>query len=546
MSSHDRRAAARCRAWGRGPIILRFEPLEGRQLLAATPTPLPDLVGASLTIPQTIDWGKTFEGDGDILNQGHGTATAPFNVQFFASSTPNLGPKSVSLGAITIPAGLGPGQDAPFQAHLTLPETPIPGAADNQPIYIALWVDPEGAVAESNKNNNHGVGMGYDTSAITITPPLPANLVGSTLGVFPQQAFWGTPITITAQVKNNAQGDAPATRAKITLTPAGVQPGGPADVTIGYLNIPAIPAWQAVNISQTIALPQVPPSMLAGSTSFTLSMIQDADDETDILYPHQATQGLGLDQAQIAIGPNPNTNVSQAPLPDLAADGVQAPTQPIYWGQTFQVTTGVDNFGPGAAGPFDVRFLLTGAGGSLDHSIYLGDVDISGLGRNMHQDIAATLRLPNRFPNGVTLDSVGVGRIAVVIDPDNTIDETLKTNNISESNPVTLRLLGSDGSTTVPTLPADTTPTPTLGTPTPAGTVQKKLSAAAKARPHKLYRHIKPQHASLTSKVEHRLKIFPKQVNNFVSDLIHGKGAGSINVNKLLHRKDAGSVNKKT
>ena len=35
MSSYDRRAAARRRAWGRGPIILRFEPLEGRQLLSA-------------------------------------------------------------------------------------------------------------------------------------------------------------------------------------------------------------------------------------------------------------------------------------------------------------------------------------------------------------------------------------------------------------------------------------------------------------------------------------------------------------------------------
>ena len=34
MSSLDRRTRARRRAWGRGPAVLRFEPLEGRQLLS--------------------------------------------------------------------------------------------------------------------------------------------------------------------------------------------------------------------------------------------------------------------------------------------------------------------------------------------------------------------------------------------------------------------------------------------------------------------------------------------------------------------------------
>ncbi len=36
MPSHDRRAAGRRRAWGRGPIILKLESLERRALMAAT------------------------------------------------------------------------------------------------------------------------------------------------------------------------------------------------------------------------------------------------------------------------------------------------------------------------------------------------------------------------------------------------------------------------------------------------------------------------------------------------------------------------------
>ena len=47
MPSHDRRAAGRRRAWGRGPIILKLESLERRELLTAWPTRrLPDLVNS--------------------------------------------------------------------------------------------------------------------------------------------------------------------------------------------------------------------------------------------------------------------------------------------------------------------------------------------------------------------------------------------------------------------------------------------------------------------------------------------------------------------
>ena len=49
MPSHDRRAAGRRRAWGRGPIILKLESLEHRALMAANSnSSLPDLVNSAL------------------------------------------------------------------------------------------------------------------------------------------------------------------------------------------------------------------------------------------------------------------------------------------------------------------------------------------------------------------------------------------------------------------------------------------------------------------------------------------------------------------
>jgi hypothetical protein len=529
MLSNNRRAAARRRAWGRGPIILRFEPLEGRQLLAANP--LPDLVGAALsTSVQTLDWGDTFHATGVVKNQGNGAESGPISVALYASTNPVLGPGSVLLAATNIPGDLKPGDISNFDQVVSLPPTPIPGFS-GQPIYITLRVDPQNTIPEANDNNNFGVGQGFDTSKVTIAQALPSSLLGTSLGVYPDQTNWGQPVSVTTQVRNNGSGDAPPTRAQVILTPTGTNPGSGADVTIGYLDVPAIPAFQTVNVVGTVTLPAGPPTVLQGSTQFYLSVLQDADYITNPLFPHVPTQGLGIDTVQLGIAAGTTANLPQGPKADLAATGVIAPTQAIAWGQSFQLTTTVQNVGRADAGPFDVKFILTGASGSLDHSIYLGKASIDGLKAGFDQQIIQTLKLPNRLPPGITLDSVGIGRIAVLIDQDQVVDEALKTNNISQSNPVTLRVLGTDGRSTVPTAPAGTS----LGQPQPAGAIsqsatptkaQERALARAQARQQarangKLHRRPVPKKQSLTDKIEHNLKVFPDKVSSFVKDLFH-------------------------
>ena len=67
-------------------------------------------------------------------------------------------------------------------------------------------------------------------------------------------------------------------------------------MSIGSLSIPAIPAYQTVNVVQNITLPANVPTLLNsnGNTAFTLSMIQDADYVTNSAYPHLPSVGLGL------------------------------------------------------------------------------------------------------------------------------------------------------------------------------------------------------------------------------------------------------------
>jgi hypothetical protein len=178
-------------------------------------------------------------------------------------------------------------------------------------------------------------------------------------------------------------------------------------------------------------------------------MAQDANYLTNSSYPHEPDQGTGYDQTPITITTSPTSPAPTGALPDLAASSVLAPTGTIRWGQTFPVTTDVQNLGQGDAGSFRVRFLLTGQSGSIVGAIYLGDVTIPGLAAGATQPITQTLQLPNRLPSGVTLNSVGYARVAVMVDPENVINETLKSNDESVSAPFIVRLPGN--SPTVPT-----------------------------------------------------------------------------------------------
>ncbi len=533
MTPQQRRAAGRRRAWGRGPVILRFERLEGRQLLTTPPAPLPDLVGADFATAHDLNWGDTFQAIGTILNQGNAATTSAFNVEVYAATATTIDSDSVPLGVVTIPAGLGPNQTANFNQNFSLPATAIPNYSSSNPIYIDLFVNPNKAVTESNYKNNEGVGPGYDSSPITIVPEEPSLLIGSSLSINPTSTTWGQTITVTAQVQNNAQGDAPATRAKLVLTPSGLAPGSPYDYTIGYLNIPAIPAWQTVNIQQQITLPATAPSSLSSDTQFTLSMAQDADYVTNPVYPHVATQGQGLDTAPLTIAattsaPTP-TSTTPPTLPDVAPSNIVVTSKAVFWGYNFQVSATFQNLGQAAAPPMEVMYLLTGTGGTLGNAVFLGEATLPALAQGASQIVNQTVHLPSVLPNGQSIPSDALGRIAVLVDPDHDVDESLRSNSLAESAPVTLRVLGTDGSSTVPTSPPIGT---TLGAPQPTGTIQStttvapavaaspKAKAVRQGKTTKLHRQAAPKKQSITSRIEHQLQVFPSNVQNFINNVV--------------------------
>jgi hypothetical protein len=463
MSSHNRRAAGIRRAWGRGPIILKLECLERRELLAASASAsasasaastLPDLVNSALVTSVSVaDWGQTVEVNGRVKNQGASTTTAPFEITVYASPIRGINRYSVPIGEVQIPAGVAPGEAVPYQTSVTIPTTPVPDVSSaGGTLYITAAVDPGHTIPESNYHNNEDLGPPYDTDAVLIQAPVPANLVGTTLVVTPTDPTWGSTITVTAQITNQSSGSSPQTRALLSLTPQGLGYGGSTTVGIGSIIVPPLGAYQTVNLVQNITLPAVEPSSIANYTNFGLTMVQDADYVTNDLYPHTTSQGVGLDQAAITITTSATSTATVGNLPDLAASSVILSKSSVEWGSTVQVTTEIQNLGLGAAPASNVYYILTGQTGSLTDAIFLGQSTLPALASGAAQSVNQTIALPIRLPAGVSLGSVGYARIEVLTNPENDFDESIYSNGDSLSEPFIVRLPGN--ATTVPTTQA--------------------------------------------------------------------------------------------
>ena len=475
MPSPDRRAAARRRAWGRGPCSLKLESLERRALLAARAGALPDLVNSALTLSTNVgDWGNTVEVQGKVTNQGGATTTTPVQVGVYASSVRGINKYSLPIGQVTIPAGLAPGQSLPYQLTVSIPSTPIPNVSNNGgTLYVTAWVNPGKVAPESNTRNDRDLGPPYDVSPILIQAPQPSNLVGTTLAVSEPTTNWGSTVTVTAQVTNKGAGTSPPTTALLSLTPQGLNYGGSTTVGVGTVPIPALGPYQTYNVTQDVTLPAVEPLAITNYSNFGLTLTEDSNYLTNDLYPNQPDQGVGYDQTAMTITTSSTSTATTGPLPDLAASSIVGPSGTIRWGDSFPVSTTVQNLGQGDAGSVQVFFLLTGQGGSLNNSIYLGQTTISSLAAGASQDVNQTLTLPTRLPSGVNLGSVGYARVAVVVDPQSLVNETLKSNNESVSAPFIVRLPGN--ASTVPTQAA-------AGSLPSVDSVAQRAQAAAKTQ----------------------------------------------------------------
>jgi len=480
------------------------------------PHGLPDLVASSFVVSPKADWGDPVTATGQITNQGRATVSVPFNVRIYASSTTAHGRTGVKLGEVTVSGDLAPGQSVPFTTTLRLPSAPVPGMKPNDPMKISLDVDPDRHVREQSKRNNRSLGRNLDSAVVQIAPQQPASLVSTAAGVYPTTTQWGQSLAVASQISNKSYGGAPASRVQVILTPVGASPGNGADVTIGSIEVPPLLAWSTVNVENHFDLPTTPPPGFENYSQYTVSLLPDADYVTNLVYPHLPIGGVGIDQIPVTINVPAGTTITPtAKLPDLATSSVTVRPTTLHWGQTFQVETLVQNLGSVDPGPFRVRFILIGPGtGGAAQGFFLGDTLVSSLAPGQIANVNHSLSLPSRLPAGVTVSSLSTGKIAVIVDPENSIGETFDNNNVASSAPLTLKVLGTDGSSTVPNLPQPWQLLAVNATTT-AANAPSATTTTANGRTRRLFRKQPQQETGIV----HELSVFPQKVTDAIKKL---------------------------
>lgn len=476
MPSNERRAAARRRAWGGGPHILRFEPLEGRQLLSMANSPIstsgtsaPELVAVAFDTLHDMDWGDTFHAVGTIQNQGNASTTVPFNVDVYASTSTSPAANGIYVGTATIPAGLAPGASASFNQVMEAPPAPLPDLHSSTSYYLDLVVDANNVVGAPPAHTSL-VQQSLPFSVVTVMPHARADLAANGFSIGASTASWGDTISVAGQIVNNGQGIAPATRATVVLTAQGQAAGGANDFTLGSISVPSLGAFQGTQVSGTFTLPAHPPAILGGATSLTVTIIPDAGYQTRPALAATNPQGLGIDTAllQMNSGPAPLTAAQQ---PNLSVASIRLPTTTVTWGEQFQVGATIKNSGAADAGPFLVRYLLVDANNPTATPLAVADATVASLKAGASQALTQTVNLQGALPSGLIPANVA-GRVVVQVDPENSVDEPSNPNSILASGAVTLRLISDPPPATAPTssttnAPSTTTTTPTQTTSTP-------------------------------------------------------------------------------
>ncbi|MCA1686895.1 MAG: hypothetical protein LC745_13185, partial [Planctomycetia bacterium] len=239
-----------------------------------------------------------------------------------------------------------------------------------------------------------------------------------------------------------------------------------------------------------------------------------------------ADQGAGLDQAGITITTPSYVKPRSGARPGLEVAGVAVDSPGIKWGQSFQVGATLENAGGVDPGPFRVRYLLVGNDGTLGNSLFLADTTVNGLAPGgSPQNILTTLKLPASPPAAV--NAQGIARVAVIIDPENTIDEP-RTNAANVSSPIQLQVVGTDGQLTVPVVAASKAVATTAATAAPKTSPAAKPAAKAVSKTTNAVtpKPSSPPHRRVTAKpakhtFEHNLKVFPNAIYKYYKKTFH-------------------------
>jgi YD repeat-containing protein len=126
----------------------------------------------------TYTWGNTMTVQFYVANYGSIPNPTNFNIAFYLTTHSTItNSDDYSFGKVTVTDTIPPGYAYGYTVSLPLPSAnPFVGSPTN--MYVAMWVDCDDQV-DGSYSNNKNRGLGKDSAAVTVIPPVPRILATS-------------------------------------------------------------------------------------------------------------------------------------------------------------------------------------------------------------------------------------------------------------------------------------------------------------------------------------------------------------------------------
>ncbi len=352
-----------------------------------------DLIVTSVSGPSSGIIGQSIAVTTKVKNQGNSDSGA-FYVSIYLSTDSIIDTTDRAL--LTFYAEVPAGTEQSYTKNVALPLVLVPGS-----YYLGAIADTGNRVAETNENNNSGVGNQIN---VVSDIDLVTTSVSGPLGGSPSQ-----PISITIGIKN--QGSIGAGEHYVTAYFSIDSTITVGDTELGsvYVNNLGAGAQQTVTLNTTI------PTSLNGS--YYIGAI--ADSRSRVSESNENNNSLAGNQISVA-----------SAMPDLVLTSVSGPANGNQ-GQQIQTTVLVKNQGTVNSGGFDVGVYL-----SLDAAITTSDTLVGSYYVNsLAAGVQQTVPINCTIPSTLTPGTYSLGATA---DSGNSVAESNENNNSLAGNQISV------------------------------------------------------------------------------------------------------------
>lgn len=240
----------------------------------------PDLKVTALQVATgPFHWGDAIHWTATVLNNGNATADAS-NLRLFLSadstltSADYLSPTGFAGSSIT---ALARGESIQVEGDYTLGLNPPDGFSAAGTFYFGAIADFDGAIAESNENNNSNQGVGTDIVQATFIAGQ-ADLRVSAFSATPSTVRWGGVVQWSATISNEGNASVIASVLKLFLSIDGTIASTDyiANTGIASVAVPSLARGQSTVVNGSFTLPSTPPTGFGAGGTYTLGTIVDA------------------------------------------------------------------------------------------------------------------------------------------------------------------------------------------------------------------------------------------------------------------------------